>query len=99
VHGGAYLWEDVPECVGNVTNAANTFPSSLKAFYKHIGSDKTLWAHNGKVRVAAQMEFRLALSSHCIVCFMVVSSLVVFSLHRGNTHYEVGQQQSIHGQV
>ena len=40
INGGAALWEDVPECVGNAS-----FPRSLQFFQSAIG--KPLWAHNG----------------------------------------------------
>jgi hypothetical protein len=40
-HGGAALWEDVPAC----TNVS--FPNGLHDFWEKIGTDKTIWVHNG----------------------------------------------------
>lgn len=42
VHGGAWLWEDVPECV-NIS-----FPQTMRSFRDQIGQDKVIWVHNGK---------------------------------------------------
>ena len=52
-NGGSSLWEDVPACTGNDTSMAPaafpaaSFPGSLKRFHETVGTDKTLWAHNG----------------------------------------------------
>ena len=42
VHGGAWMWEDVPECV-NIS-----FPQTMRSFREQLGADKVLWVHNGK---------------------------------------------------
>eukprot|EP00936_MAST-01D_sp_MAST-1D-sp1_P001500 g1500.t1 len=42
IYGGASLWEDAA-FVRNIS-----FPRGLRAFWQRIGTDKTIWAHNGK---------------------------------------------------
>jgi hypothetical protein len=52
-NGGASLWEDVPTCTGNDTSLApnaypaDTFPKGLKAFHETVGTEKSIWVHNG----------------------------------------------------
>lgn len=43
LHGGVWMWEDLPAVVQNVS-----FQSGLSDFWKRIGKDKVIWAHNGK---------------------------------------------------
>jgi hypothetical protein len=53
-NGGASLWEDVPQCTGNDTSLspsawpADTFPQGLRHFHQQVGTDKSIWVHNGK---------------------------------------------------
>ncbi len=46
IYNGVWKWEDSPD-VMNVS-----FPESLKVFAQNLGSNRTLWAHNGALRPA-----------------------------------------------
>lgn len=46
IYNGVWKWEDSPD-VMNVS-----FPESLKVFSQNLGSNRTLWAHNGALRPA-----------------------------------------------